>query len=88
MAKTYTPITSKFYCTKCGEEGIPVNRKKGQERKSGHLKKLYCLHCQEETNHVEIKECDNNYTYQNFKAEFDSGCFVDGNRVANILKNS
>lgn len=85
MAKRYTPVTSKFYCTKCGREGIPINRKKGQERKGGHLKKLYCLSCGEETNHVEIKEYDSSYTYQNFEEEFNSGCFINGNR---ILKNN
>lgn len=52
---------SSFYCTECGNKGIPVIRKKGQLRKSGHLKKLYCLHCRKETNHVEIKECLGDY---------------------------
>lgn len=70
---------SKFYCTKCGKEGIPIARKKGQERKSGHLKKLYCLFCGEEVNHVEIKMYGD-YTYEDFLEEFQSGRFKDGNR--------
>ena len=55
MGKFYKTVMSEFYCTQCGKKGIPVYRKKGQERKAGHLKKLYCLYCNMETNHVEIK---------------------------------
>ena len=69
----------KYRCTKCGKEGLPVHRKKGQERKGGHLKKLYCIYCNEETNHAEIKENDN-YTYETFREEFEAGRFVEGNR--------
>lgn len=70
---------SRFFCTKCGKEGIPIARLRGQERKSGHLKKLFCIYCNEEVNHVEIKEIGD-YTYENFKEEFELGRFVDGNR--------
>ena len=70
---------SRFFCTHCGKEGIPVIRKKGQERKSGHLKKLYCLYCKDEYNHVEIKTAGD-YSYEDFLEEFNAGRFVDGNR--------
>ena len=79
MPKTFQMKTSRFFCTKCGKEGLPVHRKKGQERKGGHLKKLYCIYCGEETNHAEIKENDN-YTYETFREEFEAGRFVEGNR--------
>lgn len=69
---------SDFYCTKCGKKGIPIARKKGQDRELGHLKVLYCVHCQEETNHVEIRK---NYTYYDFYEEFSLGRFVNGNRI-------
>lgn len=72
---------SKFYCTCCGKQGIPVRRKMGQERKAGHLKKLYCLFCNEETNHAEIKN-EGNYTYEDFREEFEAGRFVEGNRTS------
>ena len=72
---------SKFYCTKCGKQGVPIVRKKGQERKSGHLKKIFCLHCQQEVNHVEVKEIGD-YSYEDFLEEFELGSFVDGERVA------
>ena len=70
---------SHFYCTQCGNEGIPVQRKQGQERSGGHLKKLYCIYCKEEVNHVEIKENDS-YTYEDFREEYELGRFKEGNR--------
>ncbi len=74
-------IQSRFFCTKCGREGIPVQRKKGQERESGHLKKLYCLYCGEEVNHAEIREIGK-YNEEDFKQEYNLGRFVDGNKIA------
>ena len=32
MSKNYKQIQSKFFCTKCGKEGLPVHRKMGQEK--------------------------------------------------------
>jgi hypothetical protein len=49
---------STFKCTECGKEGIPLSRKQSNQRESGHLKKIYCVHCKKETNHVEIREFD------------------------------
>lgn len=70
---------SDFYCTNCGRQGIPIARKKGQQREQGHLKKLFCIYCGKDTNHVEVKPFGS-YTYANFKEEFDLGRFVDGKR--------
>jgi len=70
---------SRFFCTECGKEGVPIMRKMGQQRESGHLKKLYCIYCQKEVNHVEIKELGN-YTLEDFKKEFEAGRFVNGQR--------
>lgn len=69
---------SRFFCTECGKEGLPVFRNNGQKRKGGHLKKLYCPHCRKELNFVEIKD---SYTIDDFKEEFKLGRFVDGNRT-------
>lgn len=79
MTNIYIP--SNFYCTKCGNKNFNVYRKKGQERKGGHLKKLYCIYCKEETNNAEVKENDPNYTYEDFLEEFESGRFIEGNRI-------
>ena len=75
-------ITSDFYCTKCGHKGIPIARNNGQQREPGHLKKLYCLFCGEEINHVEVKASGSKYTYDDFLEEFTLGRFVNGERVA------
>lgn len=81
MAKHYNMApASRFFCTQCGREGISVTRKKGQERKSGHLKKLFCLYCQDEVNHAEIRPHVDTYTYEDFKEEFEKGRFKDGVR--------
>lgn len=71
---------SDFYCTKCGKKGIPIARKIGSQREAGHLKRLYCMYCQEEVNHVEIRPFGQ-YDYGDFEREFELGRFVDGNRI-------
>ena len=71
--------TSFFMCTKCGNRGIPVIRYKGKEKEPGHLKKLYCIYCNEEVNHVEIKS-NGKYTLNDFLIEYNNGNFVNGNR--------
>lgn len=73
-------LESTFYCTCCGKRGIPIARKRGQGREAGHLKKLYCLNCKREVNHVECKEFTH-YTEEDFLFEFNHGNFAeDGTR--------
>lgn len=71
---------SDFYCTKCGNKGIPIFRTVGKEREPGHLKKLFCLHCQEETNMVEIKQ-NGKYTLNDFWIEYEYHNFNNGERI-------
>ena len=72
---------SDFYCTQCGRKGIPISRIKGREREAGHLKKLFCLTCQKETNHVECKP-GTKYTYEDFLIEYKYNNFdKEGNRI-------
>lgn len=74
-------IESEFYCTQCGSRGIPVQRKFGQEREAGHLKKLFCLKCQKEQNHVECKSFTK-YTHEDFLIEFNEKNFTkEGTRI-------
>lgn len=80
MPKNQEITSSDFYCTKCGSRGIPIARSTGKEREAGHLKKLYCLHCKDEINHAEVRNFGN-YTYEDFKLEFELGRFVDGVRI-------
>lgn len=76
MSKTYSILTSRFFCTSCGKEGVCLPRKKGQERKAGHLKKLYCLNCGKECNFCEIKANNCNYDYNDFLLEFNHNNFT------------
>lgn len=73
-------MNSVFYCTKCGTKGIPIPRKKGAEREAGHLKRIYCLKCQKEWNHVECKPFTH-YEYEDFLIEMEYQNFdEEGNR--------
>ena len=51
-------VQSRFFCTCCGKEGIPIWRKTHRQKQKDHLKKLYCLHCKLETNHREVRQYD------------------------------
>ena len=71
---------SDFYCTRCGNKGIPVFRTVGQEREPGHLKKLFCIYCQNEVNMVEVRQVGK-YNLENFWIEYEYGNFdTEGNR--------
>jgi hypothetical protein len=71
---------SRFFCTQCGKEGIPILRKVAHQRENRHLKKLYCTYCKEEINHAEVRE-GSSYTYEDFVEEFNLGRFKnDGTR--------
>ena len=72
---------SDFYCTKCGNKGLPIIRSVGKEREPGHLKKIFCLHCQEERNMVEIRNVGK-YTLNDFWLEYEYGNFTEeGERI-------
>ena len=72
--------TNDFYCTKCGHQGIPISRRAGHEREAGHLKKLFCLYCKQEVNHVECKAFSH-YSKEDFFIEFLNSNFnEDGTR--------
>lgn len=76
-----TKISSDFYCVKCGNKGIPIMRKNGQQREPGHLKRLFCIYCKQEFNHAEIKPFGE-YTLRHFQAEREFDNFdEDGNRI-------
>ncbi len=76
---------SDMYCTQCGRKNIPVQRKMGQEREPGHLKRMWCMHCNKETNMVEIKEKGSEYTLEDFYNEFNFNNFnSSGNRILTL----
>lgn len=51
-------VRSELYCSVCGCKGIPVIRDHGQQRGKNHMKKMYCINCKKETNHVEKRYKD------------------------------
>jgi len=72
---------SKMYCTQCGNEGVSIWRKSNKKRECGHLKKLYCIHCKKETNHVEVRSMFSDYNYEDFQLEIKYNNFnIEGNR--------
>jgi len=80
MPKNKTVSFDEFYCTKCGEKGIPIPRRKGSERNAGHLKRLYCLNCKREVNFCECKPFSK-YTHHEFLEEYYGNNFTkDGLR--------
>lgn len=71
---------SDMYCTQCGQKNIPIQRKKGHARESGHLKKMYCIYCQKDVNMVEIRGFGS-YTLDDFLLEYNYHNFnKDGTR--------
>ena len=56
----------------------------GQAREPGHLKRMYCVHCQKETNMVEIRPYGKKYTLEWFNLEYNMGNFKDGQRVISL----
>jgi hypothetical protein len=76
---------SEMYCTSCGHRCLDIPRV-GKMREPGHLKKLYCLNCEEQTNCVEIRPFGK-YTYDDFLIEFENGNFTkDGKRIVKSYK--
>ena len=67
-------ILHNFYCINCGNKGIELMRQQSHKHSKHHRKKLYCIHCQCEVNHV---ECKNERDIQEFKWNFRNGVYKD-----------
>lgn len=74
MGRRSSSVGSSFYCLNCGNKGIPLSRPKGFQRSQGHRKRLYCIHCRCDVNHV---ECRNWTEEQEFKTQFAAGAFKE-----------
>ena len=64
----------RFFCLNCGNEGIPLIRKNNHFYGKFHRKKLYCLHCKLEVNHM---ECRSEEEIQEFKENFANGDYIE-----------
>ena len=63
-----------FYCINCGNKGIPLMRNQGFQHVGMHRKKLYCVFCKQEVNHVECKTLDD---VEEFRYNFENGVYKD-----------
>lgn len=63
-----------FYCMNCGNKGIPLSRYVGHQHAKFHRKKMYCIFCKQEMNHV---ECRNMMEVNKFKEDYANGVFVE-----------
>ncbi len=72
-------VTHRFFCPRCGEETLPVVRSNSKLRERGHLKMLYCYHCNMTINMV---ECRDEFEVREFREAFLSG------NLAEIVDNS
>lgn len=67
-------ITHDFYCLNCGKKGINLMRKQGHQHKRNHRKKLYCVYCKCDVNHVEIKDLEEK---EDFLYNFELGLYKE-----------
>lgn len=71
MSRSYD--THEFYCIKCGQKNISLQRKVNHKHAKHHMKKLWCWHCKEEMNCV---ECKNDEEVKEFKNNFLAGKYL------------
>ena len=67
-------MTNEFYCTSCGNRGIPIQRKVSDKREHFHKKKLFCIYCNKEVNHI---ECRDQFEVETFKHLFAEGAYAN-----------
>lgn len=68
-------VGSDFYCVKCGKKGMPIRRKQSKQKQAGHLKKLFCCFCKQDTNHYEVREYDVDFDYKKFLQDVADGVY-------------
>ena len=59
-----------FWCIRCGNRGVDLQRKVNHRHGKHHRKKLWCPWCKMEVNHV---ECRNDWEVEEFKEKFAAG---------------
>lgn len=63
-----------FYCLNCGNKSYPIARKRSHLHEKNHRKKLYCLNCKKEVNHIEVRNYEEQ---QDFLERFKNGEFIE-----------
>lgn len=75
-----------FYCINCGNKGIGLMRNQGFKHEGMHRKKLYCIYCQCEVNHIECKTYDD---VEEFKINFKNGVYKnEAENSISFVRNS
>lgn len=70
MGRSYSEHS--FYCINCGHKGIPLQRRESHKHSKFHMKKLYCIYCGEEVNHIECRTMEE---VEKFKSNFSKGVY-------------
>lgn len=73
MKRSKTEI-HRFFCPRCGTENVPLARKLSKTKAKGHLKKLYCYHCNVVINQI---ECRNDQEVEEFREKFNNGEYIE-----------
>ena len=63
-----------FWCIKCGNRGLDIQRKINHKHGKHHRKKLWCPWCEQEVNCI---ECRNDSEVYDFKMMFEDGEFKE-----------
>lgn len=77
MRNTYD--IHEFYCMKCGQKNMSLQRKVNHKHAKHHRKKLWCWHCKCTINCI---ECKNDQEVAEFKSNWQNGYYEEE------LKNS
>ena len=80
MPKRCKMTEIRFYCPQCGLENFSLPRRDSLKHEKFHRKKLYCYHCKEELDCIEIR---NDEELFEFREMFNNGNFTE--EVANSL---
>lgn len=67
-------LESRLYCPGCGKEGIPIQRKKSNQKEKFHRKKMYCPWCKKTLNFIQIR---NEKELEEFKEHFYAGDYEE-----------
>lgn len=73
-------ISNRFYCLKCANKNFSIPRKQSDKRKHGHFKKMFCLTCKEEINHLEVREFEVDFDYERFQWDVANGKYDEFNK--------
>ena len=78
--------THNFLCLRCGQAGVPIQRKIGKQHGAFHRKKLYCPWCKVDINHVEVR---NQQEKEIFMEGFKNGDYrEEAEESISVIRNS